>query len=261
MFSYSVDKTLLSVELNESFVESLEDLETTNFLQDCRERPHSKWQLSLARLMSLVIPDYVVHGLLKLYPMHLISARQWLTLIGGLKEKLLDIGAGQGFATREARTVFKQISTTETSSSMLKILSKHGFVVFKEDLGVSIPKDMEKYDVVSILNVLDRCDFPITMLRNAASLLKEDGLLIIAIALPIKAYVRAVKGARGQLQPLPTTLDLVWEKQMDYFNEQVLKVNDLEVVRWTRLPYIWKNGKPECFSYLDDAVMVCKMVQ
>ena len=258
MFQYTVDKTLLPGQLAAVFVESYEDKETLEFLDDCRRNPHTRPQLLLARLLSLALPDYEVHGLLGLYPMHLLSAAQWLQLAGGPKQKLLDIGAGQGFVTFKAKNTFKEISVTETSQSMLKILQKHGFIIYKKNLSLPLPEAEEKFDVISILNVLDRCDFPLTMLDNAVSLLKPDGLLIIATPLPLKPYVRDVGGKRDQRQALPTMADPGWERQLNFFSEKILRPARLEITRFTRLPYIWKNGQPECFSYLDDAVMVCK---
>jgi SAM-dependent methyltransferase len=251
MFQYNINKTLLPAELSAAFIESHEDRETLGFLDDCRRQPYSKWKLFLADLLSLGLEDYEVHGLLRIYPMHLISSAQWLQLIGGPKQKLLDVGAGQGFVTEQARGAFEEISVTETSKSMLRILRKCGFIIFKNGA--------EKFDVVSILNVLDRCDFPFDMLDDAVSFLKPDGLLLVATPLPFKPYVRSLGGRRPQKQPLPTTDNVGWEHQLNFFNEQILKPAGLKIIRFTRLPYIWKDARPECFVALDDAVMVCKV--
>ncbi len=259
MFQYTIDKTLLPGELGNAFIEYGLDDDTEKFLDDCRRHPHSRLKLLLADLLSVFFADYEVHGMLKMYPMHLLSSAQWLQLTGGPKQKLLDVGAGQGFVTLQAKNAFKEIFVTETSRSMLKILKKHEFVVFKTDLGMELPSSNIKYDVVSILNVLDRCDFPLNMIDNAVSLLKPGGLLLIATPLPLKPYVRSARGSRPQKQPLPTINDPTWETQLNFFNEQILKKHHLEIVRFTRLPYIWKDTRPRRFTSLDDAVMVCKV--
>ncbi len=38
-----------------------------------------------------------------------------------------------------------------------------------------------KYDAISVLNLLDRCDKPLTLLNQIKNALKPDGLLIIGI--------------------------------------------------------------------------------
>ena len=217
MFKYTVDKTLLPAELAEVFVEYAPDKETLDFLDDCRGHPHSKFILLLTFFLSFGLADYEIHGLLKLYPMHLLSSAQWMELIDGPKDTLLDIGAGQGFVTEKAQKTFKKIFATETSSSMLKTLRKKGFVCSAQDLGTKLLPGDAKYDAIAILNVLDRCDFPLTLLKNAASLLKPDGLLLIALPLPLKPYVRTNGSKRVQKQPLPTTNDMTWENQLIFF--------------------------------------------
>lgn len=48
------------------------------------------------------------------------------------------------------------------------------------------------FDVISCLNLLDRCDAPLTMLRRIAQKLKpQSGLLVLAIVLPLKQYVES----------------------------------------------------------------------
>ena len=47
-----------------------------------------------------------------------------------------------------------------------------------------------KFDVISCLNLLDRCDEPATLLRNMkAALVPDTGRLIVATVLPFKPYV------------------------------------------------------------------------
>ena len=51
-----------------------------------------------------------------------------------------------------------------------------------------------QYDVISCLNVLDRCDEPITLLEHMRhSLVPESGRLIIAMVLPYSPYVEFSK--------------------------------------------------------------------
>ncbi len=48
----------------------------------------------------------------------------------------------------------------------------------------------KQYDVISALNLLDRCDKPMTLLRQIHSVLKpETGRLVLAVVIPFKPYV------------------------------------------------------------------------
>jgi len=260
MLNYTIKKLLIPEEIREKFVQYGPNAEILAFIDECRKNPHSKRQLLWSRILSFFFPDYEVHGMLRLYPMHLLSSKQWLELASGFHNKLLDIGAGQGFVTEKARSVFKEIFTTETSSSMAKNLRKLGFVCFEQDFGVESPEQGNTYDVISILNVLDRCDYPLSMLKNATDVLKIDGRLIIATPLPLHHYVRMSGNSRKPREILPQTESTVWEECFSHFYENVIKQNGLEIITWTRLPYLWKNGELLCFAGLDDAVVVCKKV-
>lgn len=46
-----------------------------------------------------------------------------------------------------------------------------------------------KYDVISCLNVLDRCEKPITLLNQIKSSLKPGGLSVISFVIPFNPYV------------------------------------------------------------------------
>ena len=56
---------------------------------------------------------------------------------------------------------------------------------------VKLPSTNEtlKYDAISCLNLLDRCDKPITLLQTIKKSLVENGILIVALVLPFKPYV------------------------------------------------------------------------
>ena len=45
------------------------------------------------------------------------------------------------------------------------------------------------YDVITCLNVLDRCDRPLTLLRQMRRALRPGGLLVVALVLPLAPYV------------------------------------------------------------------------
>lgn len=57
----------------------------------------------------------------------------------------------------------------------------------------------QKFDCVCMLNLLDRCSRPRSMLRDARAALTPDGLLIVALVLPYKPYVEGTEHASFSL--------------------------------------------------------------
>ncbi len=53
----------------------------------------------------------------------------------------------------------------------------------------TLSDDILKFDVISCLNLLDRCDQPVTFLKKIKKALKPNGLLVIALVLPFKPFV------------------------------------------------------------------------
>jgi len=47
----------------------------------------------------------------------------------------------------------------------------------------------KRFDVVSCLNVLDRCETPLSLLNNIKRVLRSDGIAIISFVIPFKPYV------------------------------------------------------------------------
>lgn len=46
-----------------------------------------------------------------------------------------------------------------------------------------------KYDVISCLNVLDRCEKPLSLLNQIKFSLKPDGIAVISFVIPFNPYV------------------------------------------------------------------------
>lgn len=259
MPTYSINKHLLPDVLKESFIEFSEDSATQDFIIQQPKKSLSFFKSIFESLLSLILPAYEVEGLLRLEPMYLLSEEQWRLL---LKEKiggvLLDVGAGQGFMTSKAKSIFKKIYTTETSHSLARRLRQQGFECFEKDLGETISFIDQRFDAISFLNVLDRCDYPLSLLKNCISLLKPNGYLLIASPLPLYPYVRKVIYNKRPRQSLPQITSEIWEECLIHFYEQVIQKNNLEVVRWTRLPYVWKGTGNSYIESFDDVVMVCR---
>lgn len=153
-----------------------------------------------------------VNGVLKRGSMFILSEDQLVTLVtrGGFNmpthgfAKVLDIGAGDGMCTERVqkslhRMVNETLGTssplppifvTETSWIMRKRLEKYdNFTVIEVD---EVNK-LSGVDLVTCLNVLDRCADPIQMLRDIHSILSPTGRAIFALVLPYSHYVETSK--------------------------------------------------------------------
>lgn len=63
---------------------------------------------------------------------------------------------------------------------------------------------MRQYDVISCLNVLDRCERPYQLLQQIHQALKPEGLAVIAVVLPYEPYVE-LGNAESCMRSLPFT--------------------------------------------------------
>ena len=113
----------------------------------------------------------------------------------GKKKVLLDVGAGEGEVTEKFRTGggFDVVVATEASAPMVRRLRQKAFDVVLESTDVSTVSTMcrgtggaaraseDGFDCVALLNVLDRCDAPRTLLRQLRELLKDDGGVLLAV--------------------------------------------------------------------------------
>ena len=84
----------------------------------------------------------------------------------------------------------------DTSIKYTQIHFKNNFNLFsnkhrvldvnKWDEQISDSNQILKYDAISCLNLLDRCDEPVTLIRKIKNALTPNGLLIVALVLPFK---------------------------------------------------------------------------
>ena len=125
----------------------------------------------------------------------------------------------------------------------------------------------EQFDVVSCLNVLDRVDYPTTLLRQLRAVVKPDGVVLLAVVLPFCPCVLTPGLASRQRLPAERldvpgccdgSVDTTWESSFVKLLD-VIRGAGFEVLRWTRLPYISKGSNMPASSplaVLSDAVMV-----
>ena len=133
-------------------------------------------------------------------------------------------------------------------------------------------QDFDGYEIVSLLNVLDRVDDPLSLLELSATLLHPtNGIMLIAIVLPICPYVytstdkdatgghlptnplKVMPSAQCHARPEPT-----FEFAAAAFAAAAVEPAGLEVVAWTRLPYLSSGDVLKTHYSLDVALFVLK---
>jgi 2-polyprenyl-3-methyl-5-hydroxy-6-metoxy-1,4-benzoquinol methylase len=109
--------------------------------------------------------------------MFLFSESQILNIFDNKEySTMLDVGAGDGCVTEKFKKIIKkEIYCNEYSEKMKNVLSNKGFLII-EDISTKEVRDME-FDIVACLNVLDRCDKPLSIMKNLFQLKKKFVIL------------------------------------------------------------------------------------
>ena len=159
-------------------------------------------------------------------------------------DNLLDLGAGDGVTTEKMAPFFNNVYATEMSYTMQWRLSQKGYKVLDVYNWSKTIEDSEKYlkfDVISCLNLFDRCDKPITFLKDIKSALKPNGTLVVALVLPFKPYVEYNRDNKPTEQlPFQTNAspdndkDKIVSDQILVLIEQVFKPLGFELLKFLR---------------------------
>ncbi|XP_061519927.1 methyltransferase-like protein 9 isoform X3 [Phycodurus eques] len=170
-------------------------------------------------------------------------------------ETLLDLGAGDGAVTEIMRGHFKEIYATEVSPPMKWHLQRRNFKLMGID---EWQHSGLQYDVISCLNLLDRCEDPLHLLRDIRrSLVPHTGRLVLAAVLPFQPYIE-VGGRWLRPQEHLKVQGKTWEEQVTNLSHDVFRKSGFEVETVTRLPYLCEGDMYNDYYVLDDAVFVLK---
>lgn len=201
--------------------------------------------------------DFDANGVLGMYPMHLATTAQWRDLLGDTpRGRLLDVGAGSGDVTSELAPLFREVGATELSRAMARRLRARGYRVWTTDVAEQGAPD-PPYEVVSCLNVLDRCLLPLSLVRNCRDALASKGRLVLGVPLPYSPHVYLGPRAVEPLEDLDIDAP-DWETSATLLYRRVLEPLGLCVERWTRLPYLSGGDARQTAYELDTAVWVCR---
>ncbi len=232
------------------------DEETAQYIGAAEGARHGLFMTWVHRMMRGFLSDFDINGYLGTYPMHVLSTEQWSTVLPHVGGRLLDVGAGRGDATAKLASLFDETVVTETSRAMARRLRKQGYECIEGD--ISRRSDLDgNFDAVSLLNVLDRCDCPLSLLGVARRALKPGGLLIVALVLPYGPFVYDGGAARRPKERLPISSS-EWELAATEFVTTALLPLGLEVVTLSRSPYLSGGDAHHPLYELDDLIAVCR---
>ena len=182
--------------LNSTFVLSHPAEETVAFLDSSRLDAVSftgrwsnriKYALNCGLHQLLGWPRTDARAVLHMSSTFLASHKQWKQLTAGAGDaprSLLDVGAGPGDVTttlaQALRVVPANVTGLESSWALRYALRSRGFgtIGHTDELGG------DQFDVIALLNVLDRCDKPVELIASAVRRLRPSGLLIVAAVFP-----------------------------------------------------------------------------
>jgi len=251
------------------------DEETKIFLNGCKGSIWNELMYHIGIVLERCFSKTDVNGFLGRGSMHVISTAQAKILLGGLSNgSLLDIGAGDGNVTQNLAPLFRRVVTTEVSVPMCKRLRDRGWECINTELPTAASLKHEKFDYVSLCNVLDRCDRPRTLLQQIRQqMLVKGGRLLLAVVLPFCPFVErgAKKVSPKELLPLrgglcPCSLPPLASRRYPRFETCVSHmIRDVfipagyDVESVSRVPYLSKGGRyNNPFYVLQDAVFVLK---
>ncbi|XP_062501872.1 protein-L-histidine N-pros-methyltransferase-like isoform X2 [Corticium candelabrum] len=210
-------------------------------------------------VLSLFMSLTDMNGLLGRGATFLFSSSQLRMLMNAagvtnmVHSTVLDIGAGDGTITDEMKEVFcSSISVTEKSRTMRQTLRRKGYTVLDVDQWHAA----EPFDVISLLNVLDRCDKPMSLLQDIHnSLAQTGGILLLAVVLPFDPIV-----LKGPWKIAPTEKLKVkgstFESSVNRLVSDVLNPHGFKLLSWTRLPYLSEGDLFEAYFVLDCALLM-----
>jgi SAM-dependent methyltransferase len=210
------------------------------------------------RLARLYLSDFDANALTGMYRMLLLPETAWRRLLGEHAHgRLLDVGAGSGDVTAALAPCFDEIETTEVSRGMARRLTRRGFRCHAVDL-TETPLAATAFDAVSLLNVLDRCRKPLTLLRHCLAALAPGGTFVVALALPYRPFYFDGPTTPDPLERLDAGPDPSpsWEDGARRFIERDLLPLGLSLERFARAPYLSAGDSQRELYELDDVVLV-----
>ena len=275
---YGLRTSLLPAEVGSRVLPLHRDEEATAFLQRCGAKGTAARlaQSAAAAALRTTLSLTDANALVGRGSMHVLSTAQARLLLGrseGGAGVLLDVGAGDGGVTARLAPLFESVVATEASAPMVRRLQERNFALSLHTLEVeaaglrsaspaTLPDSVDRalsegFDCVALLNVLDRCDAPRTLLAQLRRLLRPDtGRLLLAVVLPFRPFVEEGTLRRAPAETLGLPPNGGFEESLAQLYATVLQPLGLRLEAVSRAPYL-SDGDQACPVYcLDDALLV-----
>lgn len=204
-----------------------------------------------------VFYHYDVGAIMGFPRLHLLDRGGWAALLPDLPSGAvaLDVGAGSGHLLQEFRPLFREVVATELSAALVWRLEQQGARAFQTEAIVrEALGGWWGFDVVFLLNVIDRCKDPVAMLRQAVASLKPGGTLVVAVPLPWE-QLDARHSNRNAKQTALAVRGDTWESAASHLL-QLLTDQGLRPRRLVRAPYWCTGSDRKPVQALDGAVVL-----
>ncbi len=275
---YGCDRSRLPPALAEAFVELDPDASTRAWIDDAIAAPQKAGVTAMRNVAMKMVSLYDANGLVGAYSMRVLSKAQWSIILdpelarpgiigAGLQSsvgpgapalgRLLDVGAGDGEVTGELAGFFDEVVTTELSGPMARRLRDKGWACHQLDLAVDPLPAQASFDVIALLNLLDRMSHPLALLERLPELLAPGGRVVIAVPMPISQAVYFGPRTLDAEEMLPeNTRD--FETGVSALYTEVLAPRGYAVERLARAPYLCRGEARDPVKILDDAIFVLR---
>ncbi|XP_022080464.1 methyltransferase-like protein 9 [Acanthaster planci] len=257
---YKCNLDIFPEDLRVMFHQSHMDRATEKFLDISYRK--SDWIItqawhSLAKaFLGFFMSTTSINGLLDRGSMFVFSKEQFRSLLeidADFKaDHLLDLGAGDGKVTEIMASHFRRVSATEVSYTMQRRLRQLGYTILGLEQWAG-----HKYDVISCLNLLDRCERPATIMKDIHRSLAPGGVTIVAMVLPFKPFVETGSNQNQPIEELHLQGN-TWEEQARSFILDFFTPAEFTVLAFTKLPYLCEGDTENPFYVLQDAVFVLR---
>lgn len=232
------------------------DADTRAFIDRQSTMRHSRLRWATRAALRPFAGDFALNGLLGTYPLHLLSTEQWRSLLGDTSgRRLLDVGAACGDVTTRLAPLFDSVTVTEVNRPMVRRLRRQGWDTHHLDVTrCDVPGD--PFDVVTALNVLDRCSHPVSLLHRLVAATAPGGLVVVSMPLPHRAVWYDGPRLVDPRERLPVSGE-------DFEGgcrslAAVVEHAGTTVVALARAPYLSGGDRRRSLYTLDDAIVVAR---
>jgi 2-polyprenyl-3-methyl-5-hydroxy-6-metoxy-1,4-benzoquinol methylase len=108
---------------------------------------------------------------------YLSSILKEIPVLSSSPATLLDVGCGAGFLLKIMQNRGWSVEGQDTSPSAAALCEKEGFSIYRQDL--STLQGEEKYDVITLFDVIAHISDPLSYLKACKRLLRNNGTIII----------------------------------------------------------------------------------